>query len=253
MSRCILITGATGAIGSALALEYAYKNVTLFLQGRNEDSLKKLARECELRGAQVFIKKLDMQDVGGTVRWVQEVTTRSSLSLVVINAGVNSNVISDVKLEAWKDAESILDVNLKAAIAITHAVLPSMQEQKSGQIALVSSLAGYFGLPITPTYSASKAGLKAYGEALRGLLAQSGIKVNVIMPGYVQSPMCSNMFGPKPFLMLPEKAAKIIKNGLKHNKARISFPIPLSWGTWWLSVLPVPVSIKILRWLGYGI
>jgi short-subunit dehydrogenase len=127
-----------------------------------------------------------------------------------------------------------------------------MRIRGSGQIALISSLAAYFGLPVTPAYCASKAGLKAYGEALRGWLAPEGIKVSVIMPGYVKSPMCDAMPGPKTLVWTAERAAKEIRRGLDRNKARISFPFPLNWGTWWLSVLPASVSTHIVRWLGYG-
>jgi NAD(P)-dependent dehydrogenase (short-subunit alcohol dehydrogenase family) len=147
--------------------------------------------------------------------------------------------------------EALLDINLKAGMAMVHAALPAMRQRGRGQIALVSSLAGYFGLPVTPSYCASKAALKAYGEALRGWLAPEGIRVNVIMPGYVESPMCDAMPGPKPFLWQPAKAARFIQRGLARDKARISFPFPLNLGTWFLAVLPAAVSLRILSLLGY--
>ncbi|HNI73520.1 MAG TPA: SDR family NAD(P)-dependent oxidoreductase, partial [Accumulibacter sp.] len=107
-------------------------------------------------------------------------------------------------------------------------------------------------LPITPSYCASKAGLKAYGEALRGWLAPEGIWINVVMPGYVESKMCREMPGPKPFLWSPERAAAYIRRGLARNRARISFPFPLNFGTWWLAVLPAGLSWRILRLLNYS-
>ena len=134
---------------------------------------------------------------------------------------------------------------------MTHAILPGMRQRQAGQIVLVSSLAGYFGLPVTPTYCATKAGIKAYGEALRGWLAPEGIQVNVVMPGYVASPMCDAMPGPKPFLWQPAKAARFIRRGLEKNQARISFPFPLNFGTWFLAVLPASMSLWILGLLGY--
>ena len=117
----------------------------------------------------------------------------------------------------------------------------------------MSSLAGFFGLPLTPAYSASKAGVKAYGEALRGWLAPHGVRVTVVMPGYVASDMCKAMPGPKPFLWSAERAARVIKRRLALNHARISFPFPLNIGTWCLAVLPPEISIKILGWLGYRV
>jgi short-subunit dehydrogenase len=245
----VLITGATSAIGFALAEVYAKPGVTLHLHGRNETRLSEVAAACTAKGAEVRTQLLDLRDFSALKGWVEAL---GPLDLVIVNAGVNTHIGPSGEPEPWDEVEAVLDVNLKAAMAMVHAVLPSMRMRGRGQIALVSSLAAYFGLPVTPTYCASKAGLKAYGEALRGWLAPEGVKVNVIMPGYVKSPMCDDMPGPKPFLWSPERAAKTIRQGLACDKARISFPFPLNWGTWWLAVLPACVSTHIVRWLGFG-
>lgn len=250
--RYVVITGASGAIGSALALEYAAPDVFLWLQGRRDEALKALAQQCEARGAEVGTAAFDLRDLAALREWAEQVVTRGAPDLLIVNAGLNTHIGPQGEPEPWEAVEALLDVNLKAAMVIVHALLPAMRAQGRGQIALVSSLAAYFGLPVTPTYCATKAGLKAYGEALRGWLAPEGIRVNVIMPGYVKSPMCDDMPGPKPFLWTPERAAKVIRRGLERNKARISFPFPLNWGAWWLAVLPASVSTRILRWLGYG-
>lgn len=247
--RRILITGATSAIGAALADVYAQPSVTLYLHGRNEAKLLAVAAHCRARGAEVLTQRLDLRNSPDLQGWLEAL---EPLDLVVINAGMNTHIGPGGEQEDWDAVEALLDVNLKAAMAMVHAVLPAMRARGSGQIALVSSLAAYFGLPVTPAYCASKAGLKAYGEALRGWLAPEGIRINVIMPGYVKSPMCDDMPGPKPFLWPPERAAKAIRRGLECNKARISFPFPLNWGTWWLAVLPASLSTRIVRWLGYG-
>ena len=247
--RSILITGATSAIGSALAWEYAAPGVMLYLHGRNAERLQEVAAACQVQGAQVDTTRLDVRDFTALRVWLEEL---EPLDLVIINAGMNTHIGPNGEPEPWDEVDALLDVNLKAAMVIAHAVLPAMRARGRGQIALVSSLAGYFGLPVTPTYSATKAGLKAYGEALRGWLAPEGIRVNVVMPGYVKSPMCDDMPGPKPFLWSPERAAKAIRRGLARDKARISFPFPLNWGTWWLAVLPAGLSSRIVRWLGFG-
>ena len=245
----VLVTGATSAIGSALAVSYARMGITLNLQGRNAERLEKVAAACEAQGAQVVTTLLDLRDFAALRLWLEEL---GPLDLLIINAGVNTHVGPNGEPEPWNEVEALLDVNLKAAMMIVHAVLPALRAQNSGQIALISSLAGYFGLPVTPSYSASKAALKAYGEALRGWLGPEGIRVSVVMPGYVRSPMCDDMPGPKPFLWSPDRAARAIRRGLERDKARISFPFPLNWGTWWLSVLPAGLSILLVRWLGFG-
>lgn len=249
MKQRILITGATGAIGAALAREYAAPGVKLFLHGRNAQRLQEVAANCQAKGSQVLTAQLDVRDFNALRGWLKEL---GPLDLVIVNAGMNTHIGSNGEPEPWDEVEALLDVNLKAAMVIVQAVLPAMRARGHGQIALISSLAGYFGLPVTPTYCATKAGLKAYGEALRGWLAPEGIRVNVVMPGYVKSPMCDDMPGPKPFLWPPERAAKAIRRGLERDQARISFPFPLNWGTWWLAVLPASVSIRIVRWLGFG-
>ncbi len=247
--RRILITGATSAIGSALAWEYAAPGVTLILHGRRQDALARVAQVCEARGATVRCHCLDVRDGPAIQTWLAGL---EPLDLVVINAGMNTHVGPGGEAESWDEVDALLDVNLKASMRIAQAVLPAMRARGRGQIAFMSSLAGYFGLPVTPAYSASKAGLKAYGEALRGWLAPEGIRVNVIMPGYVESPMCAAMPGPKPFLWPPGRAARVIRRGLAQDRARISFPFPLNWGTWWLAVLPAALSHRIVRWMGYG-
>lgn len=252
LPKCVLITGATGEIGSALALAYASPGCHLILQGRRVQRLQELASACEARGAQVQLKELDVRNVPKLRTWLLELCAHTVPELVIANAGVNIDVGPDGAGERWEDAQALIEINLLAAMATVDAVLPALRRRGSGQLALVSSLAGYFGLPVTPSYSASKAGLKAYGEALRGWLAPQGIAVNVIMPGYVKSPMCDAMPGPKPFLWTPEHAAQVICKGLARNKARISFPFPLNFGCWWLAVLPAAISQRIVRWLGYG-
>ncbi len=252
-NRVIVITGATGAIGGALAQSYAAPAVTLFLQGRKVDLLASIAAQCTARGAVVHTAAFDLRDREKLSAWLHALAADTAPDLVIVNAGINIHSQADNAGESWQEVESLLEINIRAAFATVNGVLPAMRKHKRGQIALISSLAAYHGLPMTPSYSASKAAIKAYGEGLRAWLADEGIRVNVVMPGYVASPMCDEMPGPKPFLWSAEKAAAAIRRGLAANHARISFPFPLNLGSWFLAVLPAGVSQRLLRLFGYAV
>ena len=127
-----------------------------------------------------------------------------------------------------------------------------MQQRRQGQIGIVSSLAAYRGMPITPSYCASKAAVKSYGEALRGWLVDDNIKVSVICPGFVESELSAQFHGDKPMMISPDKAAGIIIKGLNKNKANISFPFPLNLGMWFLAVLPAGLSDWFMKQSSYG-
>lgn len=249
--RTVLITGATGGIGGALVESYAEPGNTLILQGRNAARLAEQAAFCEARGARVLTQVLDVRDRVALSAWLSDVCAQEQVDLLIVNAGVNTNTGPDNAGERWEDIEALIEVNVLAAMATVDGVLPSMRARGAGQIALISSLAAYFGLPVTPSYCASKAAIKVYGEALRGWLAPEGVRVNVVMPGYVESQMCHDMPGPKPFLWPADKAVRVIRRGLERNRPRISFPFPLNFGTWWLSVLPPAISERILLLIGY--
>lgn len=248
----ILITGASGALGAALAEEYAAPGRHLLLHGRNAEALQQVADTCRAKGALVETHVLDLSSPDSVHVWMTELCTRHVPDLVIANAGRNTNVGEDCAGEPFTEAVALVQVNLLSTMALFDAVLPFYRSQGRGQFAIISSLAAYYGLAMTPTYCATKAALKSYGTSLRAWLHKENIHVSTIFPGYVASRMCSAMPGPKPFLMTPQKAARRIRRGLERNRARISFPFPLNLGVWGLGLLPVCLAMPVARLLGYG-
>ena len=115
-----------------------------------------------------------------------------------------------------------------------------------GQIAVVSSLAGFIGLPYSASYNASKAAVRVWGESLRYVLKKNGIGVSVICPGFVVSRLTANAPFPMPFLMTAARASAIIRRGLARNKARIAFPIGTKAAVWLGTVLPGRWTARLL-------
>lgn len=245
--RAVLITGATGGIGAALAAAYARPGRKLILQGRRGEVLGALCAACEKKGAKVETKALDLLDTTALFAWLE--TIAHEVDLAIVNAGVTSDVRAG---EGWREIDHLLQVNVRAALATAAALAPAMRRRGRGQIALMSSIAAWYGLPLTPAYSASKAALKAYGEALRGELAPEGVEVNVVMPGFVRTPMAERFPGPRRFMLSPEAAAERIVRGLERNQARIAFPFPASFFMWALSALPAALAAQLARAFGYS-
>ncbi len=242
--RSILITGASNGIGRALAMAYARRDVTLFLAGLAQDRLDAITAICRDRGAFVHSKIIDVRDADAMAAWIAEADATTALDLVIANAGISLGYKPDQDLGSHT-AETFA-VNVDGVFHTIHPVISLMRKRRSGQIAIMSSLAGFGGLPSSPAYSTSKVTVKAYGEALRGVLRPQGIEVSVICPGFVESHMTARNTFPMPFLMTADKAAGIIISGLAKNKARIAFPFPMLAGIRLLHLLPASWLDRLL-------
>ncbi len=251
----ILITGASAGIGDALAKRYANdtrEETHLILLARNLKKLEIAKQACEKKGASVEIHSIDVSKTIELQTLISAIDDKHPIDLIICNAGITSSIGLNGEAEPWDAICNVIDTNLYGVLASINPLLTRMQARKKGQIALVSSLAAYRGMPITPSYCASKAAVKSYGEALRGWLCEYNIKVNVICPGFVESALSAQFKGDKPLMISADKAADIIYKGLEKNMARISFPFPLNLGMWFLALLPSGISDWFMRLFSYG-
>jgi len=241
----ILITGASSGIGDALARLYARSGVTLFLSGRNAERLASLAELCKSRGATVHSKIVDVTDSTAMALWIGECDAQAALDLVIANAGVSGG---GQGISHGLDAtRPILATNVDGVVNTVLPALERMQQRGHGQIAIMSSLAAFRGLPGCPAYCASKAAVKAWGEGLRVRYASDGVRISVICPGFVETRMTADNPFPMPLLMRGDRAATIIQKGLTRNRGRIAFPFGTYAASWLLDILPTNLTDWMVR------
>ncbi len=242
--RNILITGASSGIGEALAVHYAAPGIYLALSGRDQSRLRNVAEQCRQRGAAVEENIISVTDRDAMRVWIADTDQRHPLDLVIANAGISGGTGSGG--EAEEQVREIFDVNITGVLNTVLPVLPMMQKRNRGQVALMASLASFSGWPGAPAYGASKGCVRLYGEALRGALRGSGVRVSVICPGFVESRMTAVNQYKMPFLLNSSRAAAIIARGLSRNRGRIFFPWPSVILAALIACLPLSINHLIL-------
>ena len=238
-TKHIAITGGSSGLGAALARHYAAsgEGIHLSLSGRNLERLEAVASEChDLGAATVNIAIVDVTDKDAVHAWLAGVHDTCPLDIVIANAGISGGTEGN-HASAQRQAQVIFDTNVRGVMNTVYPAV-SLMTKRGGQIAIVSSLAGWRGFAGAPAYCASKAAVKVWGEALRGLYKPSGIYVTVICPGFVRTPMTDINPYYMPFLMPAEKAAQRIAKGLKTRRSRIAFPLPMVFLVWLATCLP---------------
>lgn len=234
--RAILITGASSGIGEALALSYAASEVFLALTGRDTARLDAVVSACRAQGATVVAATVDAADASGMEAWIAEIDATRPIDLVIANAGISAGTGGGA--EGADQTRQILRVNIEGVINTVLPLVPRMAARGRGQIALMSSMASFRGMPGAAAYSASKAFVRVWGEALRLELAPSGVSVSVICPGFVVSRITAANKFTMPLLMPASRAAGIIRRGLARNQPRIAFPRRIYAAVWLLAALP---------------
>ena len=151
----ILITGASSGIGEALAKAYAAPEVNLTLSGRDPERLEKVVKTCRDSGAEVHAVVIDVTDRTSMENWIKGADQEAPLDLVFANAGISGGTARNGEDEM--QAREIFSVNLDGVLNTVWPAIHAMRPRKQGQLAILSSIAGFRGMPGAPAYSASKA------------------------------------------------------------------------------------------------
>ncbi len=186
--KTIWITGASSGIGEGLAKAWAARGATLILSGRNVAELERVAGECS---GDHLVLPFDTTDFEALPALAAQAKAHNGrIDVLVNNAGISQRSLAiETDMRVY---HQIIDIDLKAPIALTQAVLPTMVAQGSGQIVMISSVAGLVGSPLRTAYSAAKHGLVGYADALRSEVAALGIEVYVVAPGSVKTQVSVN-------------------------------------------------------------
>lgn len=227
--RIYVISGASSGIGRALAIKLAGSDVVLGLVGRDAARLAHTAEACTSRGASVHALVADVRRRDELRASLLQFDADHPVDCVIANAGVSVGTSPTGEIETEDETFALLETNLTGALATALPLIPRMRARRRGRVVLISSIAALAPLPDAAAYSASKAALLAYGLAKRERLRAEGIKVNVVCPGFVTTPMAGHYLGWRPLEISPEDAARRIVRGLQLDRAVIAFPWPLVW------------------------
>ena len=249
----VVITGASTGIGAALARSYAAPQIRLSLLARDRKRLETVAEDCRARGAHVEPHAGDVSDAEAMESWLAACDSIQPVDLIIANAGIGgAGAVAPEFGEPGEVARRIISVNALGVVNCVTPLLPRFVSRRAGHVAILSSLGAGLGLPDCPAYDASKAAIHAYGHALRRLLSQHGVRITVIYPGFVDTPMARSLPFQPPFMWSADRAAAKISRGLARGRREIVFPWQIRIAVRAARVLPLPVVDRVLSWLRVG-
>ena len=234
------VTGASSGIGRALASRLASEGWTVAASARRTGELEELARTATKGAGRIVPVPCDVTDARAVADAVADIEARHGpIALAVLNAGSYlPDSAESFDLDAFRKT---VELNLLGTVNCLDALLPRWRARRRGHLAVVSSVAGYRGLPASLSYGATKAALINLCEGLWFDFRRLGLKVQVINPGFVRTPLTDKNTFPMPFLIDADDAARRIAAGLKSTRFEIAFPRRFV------------CLLKVLRILPYGL
>jgi short-subunit dehydrogenase len=241
----VLITGATGGIGRAIARAVHHRGATVVLTARRLDTLDDIAREL---GDRVEVVGADLSNRPD----LERLGERTDVDVLVANAAVPA--AGRLHTFSPRELDRAIDVNVRAPMQLTLTLLPHMVDRGSGHLVYVSSLAGKVASAGSSVYSATKFALRGFGYSLSEELRDTGVGVTTIFPGFIREAGMFHESGTKlprgVGTRTPEDVAKAVLEGIDRNRAEIDVaPFSMSSGAKMFGLSP-PVLSRITRMLG---
>ena len=242
-NKVIWITGASSGIGKSLAIKFANEDWQVAVSARRESLLKELSDT----NSNIHSFPLDVTDS----EKCKDVSTEIINKLENIEICIFCTGIHDPKSEKSLDLEKvrkIMEVNFFGTVNSINSVYDYFKKKRSGHISMVSSVAGYRGLPAGGAYCASKSALTTFAESLYFDLKRFNVRVSVVNPGFIKTPMTDQNDFPMPMIKSPEFAADEIFKGLTQSNAfEIHFPKQFTFIMKILKIMPNWLYLKLIK------
>ena len=240
--KVIWITGASSGIGKALAIKFAENNWIVAASARRENLLDEL----KLINENIHSFPLDVTEIDKCKLTSKKIIERfGNIDICVFGTGMHDPK-SEKKFNLEKIRE-IMEVNYFGTMNSINSVYEYFSEKQNGQISIISSVAGYRGLPAAGAYCASKAALTSFAESLYFDMQMKNVRVSLISPGFIKTPMTDQNDFPMPMIKSPEFAANEIFKGLTIKKRfEIHFPKVFTYFLKFLQILPSGLYFKLV-------
>ena len=244
--KVIWITGASSGIGKALSIKFAQEGWIVAASARREGLLQELNRI----NKNIHSFPLDVTNPEQCKKVFENIIKKfSDIEISIFGTGIH-DPNSEKKFNLEKIRE-IMEVNYFGTMNSINSVYDYYNDKKSGQISIISSVAGYRGLPAAGAYCASKSALTSFTESLRFEMMRKNVRVSLVSPGFIKTPMTDQNDFPMPMIKSPEFAAEQIYIGLtKKTGFEIHFPKAFTFFLKFLRILPYPIYFKLID-MGY--
>ena len=233
--RSVVITGASGGLGLALARHYLERGATVAVLARRAELLQDLGAEFP---GKVCCYPLDVRDSSSLQLAAGDFIARAGVpDIVIANAGVSTGTLTE-HAQDIAAFQQVLDINVLGMVSTFQPFVAAMRAARHGTLAGIASVAGFRGLPGAAAYSASKAATISYLESLRVELHGSGVRVVTVCPGYIRTPMTAVNPYPMPFILEADDAARRMARVIERGTSFAIVPWRMALAGWLLKRLP---------------